>query len=139
MPRRVLAFALPLVLLAAACGGDDGGPTLETPRAEGTYRLATFGGQQPPVVAFQSSERTIRILGGSWVLRTDGTYTKTETARTIVGADSTDQASVDTGTWQTGAARVNFLSSDGTSYFARWSGTTLTFVPGERAYVFEKQ
>lgn len=141
MLRRALALALPTaLLLAAACGGGGDGPTLETPRAEGTYQLVSYQGQRPPMIAFQSSSQIIKILGGRWVLRTDGSYTRTDSSRTVVGADSTDRVNIDTGTWQAGAARVNFSSSDGTAYFARWSGNTLTFQPSEPpGYVYEKQ
>lgn len=132
---RVLAVAL--VVVTAACGGDDGiNDPLQS--AAGTYTLKTFNNAPPPIVIFEETGYKLEVTAARYTLTSSGTFTNSATFReTEGGVVSTSTESL-SGTYTLSGEAITFTASDGDVSNGVLSGSNLQFTEDGMTAVFSK-
>ena len=119
--RAVLAAALALAALTAACGSDSAtGPT-KTQMA-GTYPMATVRGLSVPRTFTDPAGSKLTIEGGSLTIKSDGTYELNYKGR----LNSLTFNLTDEGNYALSGAAVSFTPDDGDpGYTGRVNGKSM--------------
>jgi hypothetical protein len=130
-----MLLAAAIGLVPAACGDGTTNPSL---RLQGTYVLERVNGGALPFLAEQIGSSRLDIIGGTLILRADGSYSGAVTSRQTDGVTPLTFSQQSTGTFTVAASQVTFKESDtgsiyggvlnGTRLIATRNGVTFDFV-----------
>jgi len=135
-------------LLIAACGGGHGvtAPTDPALAAVGDYQLALVNGQTVPVPYYQDASGTLTITGGTLALRSDRSYTETETMRASFsdGSPSQNQNLMENGTFQVTGTQITFtipadVNGPALSYTGAVNGGVVSYTYNGDSFEYHKQ
>lgn len=105
----------------------------------GSYELRTFNGFTLPTVSFQNQFEQDQLLGETFTIYTDGTYTDDYTLRIISNTGTTTQNFRDTGTYSQNNTAIQFQdASTGNVFTGSISGNTLTVTQLGDVYVYQR-
>lgn len=136
--RAVMAAGI--LLIAAACGGDDG-PTAPTQASiAGLWNLQTVNGSALPFILAQSGTDKLEVLGDAITVAEGGTFTQLTQLRVTQGGQTSTEAVPDAGSYTLSGTTVTFIfDSDGSSGTGTLSGKTLTVAEDGISLVYRKQ
>ena len=124
MRTRPAALALALVLLLAACGGDDStGPQQES--ILGSYTLVTINGSDFPFLLFNTGVERVEWTGEAITLSENATYSEARSYLTSENGVETAEEEQFTGTYTRIGTDLT-ITSDGFMYPLRLEGRTIT-------------
>ena len=106
----------------------------------GSYDLRTFNGFTLPAVSYQDQFQTHQLLGETFTIYTDGTYTDDYTIRIFnTNGSNTTQNYRDTGTYSQNNTAIQFRDdSTGDIFTGSVSGNTLTVSQLGDVYVYQR-
>lgn len=133
--RRLLVTIGALSLLG--CGGDSSGPGVAS--AVGTWNLQTVNGQGMPYTVFSAPGYRLELVSDVYVIRSNGTFTETVTARETDGASVTTASESYNGTWAQDNAAITVTYSDGSVDTGAISGDVITSNVDGDVYIYRRQ
>ena len=105
----------------------------------GSYDLRTFNGFQLPTISYQDQFQQHQLLGETFTIYQDGTYTDDYTIRIISNGGTTQQNYRDTGTYQQNNTAIQFRDdATGDIFTGSISGNTLTISQLGDVYVYQR-
>lgn len=124
MRRSLSALLLVAAVSLAGCGGDGGtGPTASLP---GTYTLSTVNASALPLVVYQDADYKLEIVGGSFVIAGNGTYTETVRARETDSSGAVETPIACPGTYTRSGNTLTLTEPEtdacGGTYSGTWDG-----------------
>lgn len=133
-------LACMLLVVAAACGGDDG-PTQPTAASvAGTWQLQTVNGSALPYVAAQVGLDKVELMSDVLTVVASGSFTQMTQIRVTQSGQVTTQSIPDAGSYTLNGSAVTFtFNSDGSTGTGALSGSTLTVAEDGFAFVYKKQ
>jgi hypothetical protein len=135
--RGALFFALAFTL--AACGRDTTGPSPTPSRIPGTYTLTMVDGQTLPFTALEVGAYRVRLVSGTLVLRSDGTYSLDIGIRVDDSGNVRTETEADAGLWNVKDDALTLASTQGTiSRTGVVSGDVITLQSSIRVLVLAK-
>jgi hypothetical protein len=106
----------------------------------GSYELRTFNGYSLPAVSYQDSFQQHYLLGETFTIYSDGTYTDDYTVRIFTAnGQQTTQNYRDIGTWQQNNTAIQFQDNQtGDIFNGSITGSTLTVSQLGDVYVYQR-
>ena len=106
---------------------------------EGSYDLRSFNGYSLPAVSYQDSFQQHYLLGETFTIYNDGTYTDDYTVRISSVNGTTTQNYRDVGTWQQNNTAIQFRDNQtGDIFSGSITGNTLTVSQLGDVYVYQR-
>jgi hypothetical protein len=128
--------SLVLVLVAAGCTDYGTGPNGSI---TGTFTLQTFNGSSLPALFDQASGQERDLVGETFTLYSDGTYTDDYTMRTLSASGSSDVTYRDVGVYSQNNTALQFQDTQtGDLFTGSLTGNTLTITQFGDTYVFTR-
>ncbi|MEO6529005.1 MAG: hypothetical protein ABIP93_20470 [Gemmatimonadaceae bacterium] len=134
--QAVLLVAIASLTACSATDNSDPGIAF----AAGTYVLTSVNGQALPFTE-QSGTPLVKLTGGQFVARKDGTFTQTSLRTTTTSGTGTTPSSKDrNGTYSVGGQVISFLFLDNAeSGLGSHTPTTLSLALGQVTYEYTRQ
>jgi hypothetical protein len=105
----------------------------------GNYELMTLNGSPLPTIAYDDGFEQHQLLGETFTIYSDGTYTDDYTVRVLTQTGSTQRSFRDVGTYQQNNTAVQFRdSATGDVFTGSISGNTLTVSQLGDVYVYRR-
>jgi len=128
--------SLVLVLVAAGCSDNSTGPNGSI---TATFTLQTFNGSSLPALFDQASGQERDLVGETFTLYSDGTYTDDYTMRTLSASGNSDVTYRDFGVYAQNNTALQFHDSQtGDIFTGSLTGNTLTVTQFGDTYVFTR-
>jgi hypothetical protein len=137
MRKTLLALAFAALGAGSLACSDVTG--LGTADIAGSYDLRTFNGFTLPAVSYQDQFEQDQLIGETFTIYTDGTYTDDYTLRILSNNGTRTQNFRDTGTWVQNNTALQFRDDrTGDTYTGSISGNTLTVAQLGDVYVYQR-
>ena len=105
----------------------------------GNFELMTLNGSPLPTIAYDDGFEQHQLLGETFTIYSDGTYTDDYTVRVLTQTGSTQRSFRDVGTYQQNNTALQFRdSSTGDVFTGSISGNTLTVSQLGDVYVYRR-
>ena len=105
----------------------------------GNYELMTLNGSPLPTIAYDDGFEQHQLLGETFTIYSDGTYTDDYTVRVLTQTGSTQRSFRDVGTYQQNNTALQFRdSATGDVFTGSISGNTLTVSQLGDVYVYRR-
>lgn len=144
--RRLLGITLFATIALAACSDDEDSGSTTPSKVAGTYTMTSVNnGSLPATTELSIGGGHVEITGGSFVLRSDNTYTETINTRTVAANGSaTTGTQTESGTFALNGSTISFtLPATATdaafSYAGTINGKTLSYVFSNTLIVYTKE
>lgn len=137
MRKNLLALAAAALVTGSIACSDISG--LGVNDVAGSYELRTFNGFTLPTVSYQDQFQQHQLLGETFTIYTDGSYTDDYTIRIFSNGGTTTQNFRDTGTWFQNNNAIQFRDdASGDVFNGSITGNTLTVSQLGDVYVYQR-
>ena len=139
MRKHFVAIALGALAMGSAACSDLVTGLGGSYNLTGNYELMTLNGSPLPTIAYDDGFEQHQLLGETFTIYSDGTYTDDYTVRVLTQTGSTQRSFRDVGTYQQNNTALQFRdSATGDVFTGSISGNTLTVSQLGDVYVYRR-